>query len=52
MHDSDFMKEALRLAAEAAAAGEVPVGCVIARGDEIAAVCRAGGCGNAPSMSP
>ena len=35
MHDSDFMKEALRLAAEAAAAGEVPVGCVIARGDEI-----------------
>lgn len=29
------MREALRLAREAAAAGEVPVGCVIVRGDEI-----------------
>ncbi len=35
MHDSDFMKEALRLAKDAAAEGEVPVGCVITRGDEI-----------------
>ena len=35
MLDSDFMKEALRLAAEAAAEGEVPVGCVITRGDQI-----------------
>jgi tRNA(adenine34) deaminase len=32
---TDFMKEALALAAEAAAEGEVPVGCVIVRGDEI-----------------
>ena len=31
----DFMKEALALATEAAAEGEVPVGCVIVRGDEI-----------------
>ena len=30
-----FMAEALILAREAAAAGEVPVGCVIVRGDEI-----------------
>ena len=30
-----FMEEALRLAQEAAAAGEVPVGCVIVRGGEI-----------------
>ena len=35
MHDSHFMKEALRLAAEAAAEGEVPVGCVITKGDQI-----------------
>ena len=31
MTDSDWMREALALAAEAAAAGEVPVGCVIVR---------------------
>ena len=30
-----YMKEALALAREAAQAGEVPVGCVIVRGDEI-----------------
>ena len=35
MSATDFMKEALALAAEAAAEGEVPVGCVIVRGDEI-----------------
>ena len=35
METLDFMKEALALAAEAAAEGEVPVGCVIVRGDEI-----------------
>ena len=35
METTDFMKEALALAAEAAAEGEVPVGCVIVRGDEI-----------------
>ena len=35
MEDLDFMDEALALAREAAAAGEVPVGCVIARGGEI-----------------
>ena len=35
MDDLGFMDEALRLAREAAAEGEVPVGCVIARGDEI-----------------
>ena len=29
MDDRDFMAEALRLAEEAAAEGEVPVGCVI-----------------------
>ncbi len=31
MQDADFMKEALLLAKEAAAEGEVPVGCVIVR---------------------
>ena len=35
MDDLKFMDEALRLAREAAAEGEVPVGCVIIRGDEI-----------------
>jgi len=35
MDDLYFMEEALKLAAEAAAEGEVPVGCVIVRGDEI-----------------
>ena len=35
MDDLYFMKEALKLAREAAAEGEVPVGCVIVRGDEI-----------------
>ncbi|MEA4965904.1 MAG: nucleoside deaminase [Oscillospiraceae bacterium] len=35
MEDQDFMREALLLAEEAAAAGEVPVGCVIALGDRI-----------------
>ena len=35
MTDTDFMAEALVLAKEAAAEGEVPVGCVIVRGDEI-----------------
>ena len=35
MDDLKFMDEALRLAREAAAEGEVPVGCVITRGDEI-----------------
>ena len=35
MDATDFMKEALALAAEAAAEGEVPVGCVIVQGDEI-----------------
>ena len=35
MDATDFMKEALALAAEAAAEGEVPVGCVVVRGDEI-----------------
>jgi len=35
MTDFDFMGEALRLAAEAAAEGEVPVGCVITRNGEI-----------------
>ena len=33
MTDSDWMREALRLASEAAAEGEVPVGCVIVKGD-------------------
>ena len=35
MDDLKFMDEALALAAEAAAEGEVPVGCVIVRGGEI-----------------
>ena len=35
MDDLYFMDQALALAAEAAAEGEVPVGCVIVRGDEI-----------------
>jgi len=33
--DQEYMKEALALAKEAAAEGEVPVGCVIVRGDRI-----------------
>ena len=33
--DEQFMEEALRLAQQAAREGEVPVGCVIVRGDEI-----------------
>ena len=33
--DQEFMRQALILAQEAAAAGEVPVGCVIVRGEEI-----------------
>ena len=33
--DEIFMDEALKLAREAFADGEVPVGCVIVRGDEI-----------------
>ena len=35
MDDIQYMDEALNLAREAAAEGEVPVGCVIVRGDEI-----------------
>ena len=35
MTDCDFMKLALALAGEAAAEGEVPVGCVIVRGGEV-----------------
>ena len=35
MTDQEFMREALRLAQEAAQEGEVPVGCVIADGDRI-----------------
>lgn len=35
MQDQEFMQEALRLAAEAAQDGEVPVGCVIVRAGEI-----------------
>ena len=35
MDDLYFMDEALKLAKEAAAEGEVPVGCVIVRGDRI-----------------
>lgn len=35
MTDTEFMDEALALAAEAAADGEVPVGCVITLGDRI-----------------
>ncbi len=33
--DEQFMREALALAQEAAAEGEIPVGCVIVRGDRI-----------------
>ena len=33
--EEEYMQEALALAREAAAHGEVPVGCVIVRGDEI-----------------
>ena len=35
MNDRIFMEEALKLAAEAAAEGEVPVGCVIVRNGQI-----------------
>ena len=35
MEDAYFMDEALTLAREAAADGEVPVGCVIVRGDTV-----------------
>ena len=35
MEDRDFMLAALELARQAAAEGEVPVGCVVVRGDEI-----------------
>lgn len=35
MTDADYMREALDLAAQAAAEGEVPVGCVIVDGDQI-----------------
>ncbi len=35
MRDLDFMEEALKLAREAFDDGEVPVGCVITKGDEI-----------------
>ena len=35
MEHEDYMRQALGLAEEAAAAGEVPVGCVIVRGGEI-----------------
>ena len=35
MDDRYFMEQALELAREAAAEGEVPVGCVIVRGEEI-----------------
>ena len=35
MKDIEFMQAALSLAREAGAEGEVPVGCVIVRGDEI-----------------
>ena len=35
VEDADYMKEALTLAREAAAQGEVPVGCVIVRGEKI-----------------
>ncbi len=35
MQDREYMEQALVLAGEAAAEGEVPVGCVIVRGDEI-----------------
>ena len=35
MQDKDYMEMALALAKEAAAEGEVPVGCVIVRGDQV-----------------
>ena len=35
MHDEEFMDQALILAAEAAAEGEVPVGCVIVRNGQV-----------------
>jgi len=35
MEHEDYMREALALAREAAAHGEVPVGCVVVRGGEI-----------------
>ena len=35
MSDEEFMRQALALAAEAAADGEVPVGCVITLGDTV-----------------
>ena len=35
MTDEEYMLEALRLAAEAAKEGEVPVGCVITDGERI-----------------
>ena len=38
--DEQFMRRALELAREAAAEGEVPVGAVIVRGDEVIAVGR------------
>ena len=37
MTDQDYMRQALSLAAEAAAAGDVPVGCVIVRRGEVIA---------------
>ena len=35
MQDTDYMRQALALAAEAAAEGEVPVGCVIVRNGQV-----------------
>ena len=35
MEDCDYMRQALELAKEAAAEGEVPVGCVIVRADRV-----------------
>lgn len=35
MQDTEFMRQALALASEAAAEGEVPVGCVVTLGDTI-----------------
>lgn len=35
MEDEKWMQAALELARQAAQAGEVPVGCVVVRGDEI-----------------
>ena len=40
MEDRDFMMQALELAKEAAAEGEVPVGCVITRNGEVVGVGR------------